>query len=157
MLFGGGIANAQVSQQIKSVNQTQINELLNRIDLLNRIIALLRQIESLKVRIAELQAQQSSAPVVQQPVINEVVNQAPKLEAPSAPVVPAPQKQYNPLIKLEIIGTKVFWHASGEPFKCKLNGQDVHFEGNKETNGATNYTLTCVGSETGTKLEKSIQ
>src|SRR3990167_7778964 len=77
MLLGFGIANAQVSQQIPKVNQVQIDEIIKRIDLLNKILYLLRQIESLKAQIAALQAIQTpivsplSTPMVQ--IVNQPI------------------------------------------------------------------------------------
>jgi len=162
MLLGFGIANAQVSQQIPKVNQVQIDEIIKRIDLLNKILYLLRQIESLKAQIAALQAIQTpivsplSTPMVQ--IVNQpifVASSTQQILATSTTVV-SPTLQYTPTIKLEIVGTKVIWQASGERFNCKLNGESVWQEGSRETD-ITLYALVCVGTVTGIKLEKTIR
>ncbi len=158
MILSGSVANAQT---------------VSRAELESQYKALLVQvIELLMKKIATLQAQLAALQSVQAPIVNQlttpvapIVNQpvatassTPQVEATSTPVIiPVPQKQYNPTIKLEIVGSRVVWQASGEPFQCKLNGESVPFEGSRETNGVTTHKLTCVGGETGTKLEKTIQ
>lgn len=158
MLFGS-VANAQTVSREEL--ESQYKALLVQV-----IQLLMKQVAELQAQLVVLQAQQAvvvqptqSAPVVSSPVPAPKVEEqiaatsTPAVEAPQS----APQRQYNPTIKLEIVGAFVEWQAAGEPFECKLNGELVNFEGRKPTNGQTSFNLLCVGKETGTKLEKIIQ
>lgn len=153
MLFGSGVVNAQTVSRIELEQQYKA--------LLIQVIELLmKQVAELQTQLVVLQAQQAQqqivSPVQKQPITGGEIT-ATSTEATSTPSVStAAPKQYSPAIKLEVVGTKVIWQASGEKFNCKLNGEAVWQEGSKETGGVITFTLVCVGNETGTKLEKSV-
>lgn len=161
MLFGSNVASAQVSSQ----DNVQVLQRQYQVLIMKLIELLTQRIAELQAQLSSMQAAKVQAPIVNQlttpvePIVNQpatVASSTPQIAATSTTAA-APAPQYTPTIRLEIVGTKVVWQAAGERFDCKLNGESVWQEGSKEANGITAFTLGCVGTVTGSRVEKTIQ